>query len=92
MRYEFHTKRVVVTTIAKMLLIAVVSILFLMFVWTSLEGILVARLISVAIIVLVLIKPVRVYLRPLFDWQILKKILVYATPLSSSIFSFLDYC
>ncbi|SER66047.1 lipopolysaccharide biosynthesis protein [Psychrobacillus sp. OK032] len=81
LRYEFHTKRVVFTTIGKMLLIAVVSILFLMFVWTSLEGILVARLISVAIIVLVLIKPVRVYLKPLFDKVILKKILVYAAPL-----------
>lgn len=81
LRYEFHTKRVVFTTIGKMLLIAVVSILFLMFVWTSLEGILVARLISVALIVLVLIKPVRVYLKPLFDKVILKKILVYAAPL-----------
>ncbi|ALC86375.1 polysaccharide biosynthesis protein [Bacillus sp. FJAT-22090] len=81
LRYEFHTKRVVATTVGKMLLIAIVSILFLMFVWTSLEGILLARLISVGIIVLVLIKPVRVYLRPLFDWNILKKILVYAAPL-----------
>lgn len=81
LRYEFHTKRVVATTVGKMLLIAIVSILFLMFVWTSLEGILLARLISVGIIVLVLIKPVRVYLRPLFDWSTLKKILVYAAPL-----------
>ncbi|GGA18737.1 lipopolysaccharide biosynthesis protein [Psychrobacillus lasiicapitis] len=81
LRYEFHTKRVVFTTIGKMLLIAVVSVLFLMFVWTSLEGILVARLLSVAMIVLVLIKPVRVYLKPLFDKAILKKILVYAAPL-----------
>lgn len=81
LRYEFHTKRVVATTVGKMLLIAIVSILFLMFVWTSLEGILLARLISVGIIVLVLIRPVRVYLRPLFDWNILKKILVYAAPL-----------
>lgn len=81
LRYEFHTKRVVATTVGKMLLIASVSILFLMFVWTSLEGILLARLISVGIIVLVLIRPVRVYLRPLFDWNILKKILVYAAPL-----------
>ncbi|MDI2589784.1 oligosaccharide flippase family protein [Psychrobacillus sp. NEAU-3TGS] len=81
LRYEFHTKRVVFTTIGKMLLIAVVSVLFLMFVWTSLEGILVARLVSVAIIVFVLIKPVRVYLKPLVDKVILKKILVYAAPL-----------
>ena len=81
LRYEFHTKRVVFTTIGKMLLIAVVSVLFLMFVWTSLEGILVARLVSVAIIVLVLIKPVRVYLKPLYDKAILKQILVYAAPL-----------
>ena len=81
LRYDFHTKRVVATTVAKMLLIAIVSLLFLMFVWTSLEGILLARLISVAIIVLILIKPVRVYVKPLFDWSILKKILIYATPL-----------
>lgn len=81
LRYDFHTKKVVAMTVAKMLLIAIVSLLFLMFVWTSLEGILLARLISVAIIVLVLIKQVRVYLKPLFDWSILKKILVYATPL-----------
>ncbi|TQR21360.1 lipopolysaccharide biosynthesis protein [Psychrobacillus vulpis] len=81
LRYEFHTKRVVATTVGKMLLIAIVSIIFLMFVWTSLEGILVARLVSVGIIVLVLIRPVKVYLRPLFDWSILKKILIYAAPL-----------
>ncbi|WP_144509595.1 lipopolysaccharide biosynthesis protein [Bacillus sp. FJAT-22090] len=81
LRYEFHTKRVVATTVGKMLLIAIVSLLFLMFVWNSLEGILVARLISVGIIVLVLIKPVGVYIKPLFDMTILKKILVYAAPL-----------
>ncbi|MFJ8064218.1 lipopolysaccharide biosynthesis protein [Psychrobacillus sp. NPDC096426] len=81
LRYEFHTKRVVATTVAKMLLIAIVSLLFLMFVWTSLEGILLARLISVAIIVLVLINPARIYLKPLFDWSILKKVLIYAAPL-----------
>ena len=81
LRYEFKTKKVVVTTIAKMLLIAIVSLLFLVFVWTSLEGILLARLVSVGIIVLVLIRPVKIYLRPLFDWSILKKILLYATPL-----------
>lgn len=81
LRYEFHTKRVVATTVGKMLLIAIVSLLFLMFVWNSLEGILVARLISVAIIVLVLIKPVGIYIKPLFDIIILKKILVYAAPL-----------
>ncbi|QFF98163.1 polysaccharide biosynthesis protein [Psychrobacillus glaciei] len=81
LRYEFQTKKVVFTTVAKMLLIAIVSVLFLMFIWDSLDGILVARLISVGIIVLVLIKPVKIYLRPLFEWGILKKILVYAAPL-----------
>ncbi|MFJ7970396.1 lipopolysaccharide biosynthesis protein [Psychrobacillus sp. NPDC096389] len=81
LRYEFKTKRVVFTTIAKMLLIALVSIVFLIYIWTSLEGVLIARLLSVAVIILLIIKPAMTYLRPIFDWQILKKILIYATPL-----------
>ncbi|WP_391120273.1 lipopolysaccharide biosynthesis protein [Psychrobacillus sp. L3] len=81
LRYEFKTKRVVLTTVAKMLLTAIFSMLIIAFIWTSLEGVLIGRLISVAIIMLVIIKPVSVYIRPLFDWEILKKILIYATPL-----------
>ncbi|WP_391207974.1 lipopolysaccharide biosynthesis protein [Psychrobacillus sp. L4] len=81
LRYEFKTKKVVITTVAKMLLFAILSIVFLIYIWTSVEGVLIARLLSVGIIILVMIKPSMPYLRPIFDWRILKKILIYATPL-----------
>lgn len=81
LRYEFKTKRVVVTTIAKMFLIAVLSVAALAFVWTSIEGILIARLISSAIIIIVLLGTARRYIVPYFNKEIIKEILIYATPL-----------
>jgi O-antigen/teichoic acid export membrane protein len=81
LRYEFKTKKVVITTLMKMLLFSILSIVFLIYIWTSVEGVLIARLLSVVLIIIVLIKPAMTYVRPIFDWEILKKILIYATPL-----------
>ncbi|QED49628.1 lipopolysaccharide biosynthesis protein [Cytobacillus dafuensis] len=81
LRYDFFTKKVVTITILKMLLIAVLSYGFLAYVSPTIDGILYGRLISVAIVALLLIKPLLKYIKFTFNKKLLKEILVYATPL-----------
>ncbi len=81
LRYEFFTKKVVITTILKMLLIALLSYAFLKFISPSVEGILYGRIASGAIIIFLLLKPSIQYLKVSFNKDILKEILKYAAPL-----------
>ncbi|MGG3925197.1 oligosaccharide flippase family protein [Metabacillus fastidiosus] len=81
LRYEFKTLRVVILTVLKMLLVAVLSYFFLTRIIQSAEGILYARIISGGLIVLLIAKPVIKYLSFKFDRNILKDLLKYGLPL-----------
>ncbi|MBP2241956.1 O-antigen/teichoic acid export membrane protein [Cytobacillus eiseniae] len=81
LRYDFFTKKVVIMTVLKMLLIALFSYAFLAFVTPTIDSILYGRLVSVLLVVLLLIKPLMKYIKFNFNKQILKEILAYAVPL-----------
>ncbi|MED3573611.1 lipopolysaccharide biosynthesis protein [Cytobacillus praedii] len=81
LRYDFFTKKVVTFTILKMLLIAIFSYGFLAYVSPTIDGILYGRLISVAIVAVLLIKPLFKFIKFTFNKKLLKEILVYAAPL-----------
>ncbi len=81
LRYDFFTKKVVTFTILKMLLIAVFSYGFLAYVSPTIDGILYGRLVSVAIVAVLLIKPLLKFIKFTFNKQLLKEILIYAAPL-----------
>ena len=80
-RYQFITKKVVFLTLLKMLLIAVTSMIVLAYIWTSVEGVLFARLGSVILVFLLLFWSSREMLMPYFDRVIWKELLKYAAPL-----------
>jgi O-antigen/teichoic acid export membrane protein len=80
-RYEYKTVKVVLYTIGKMLLIALISYVFLRFIWPSVEGIIAGRLIAVTLILLLIGKSLSPFLRLKFDPVMLKEILKYAAPL-----------
>lgn len=81
LRYDFFTKKVVFFTVLKMLLIAILSYGFLKFITPTVDGIMYGRIISVAIVVILLIKPALKYTRITFNKKLLKEILTYAAPL-----------
>jgi O-antigen/teichoic acid export membrane protein len=81
LRFTFHTKKVVVYTVLKMLLIAILSYLFLKFIITSPEAIFLGRIISSGIILIFLLSVSIKYLKPKLNREILKEILKYAAPL-----------
>ena len=81
LRYDFFTKKVVVFTVLKMLLIALLSYWFLASFSASVDSILYGRIVAGAVILLFLLKPTIHYLKLTFNKQILKEILAYAAPL-----------
>ncbi|MED4454472.1 lipopolysaccharide biosynthesis protein [Metabacillus fastidiosus] len=81
LRYEFHTIKVVVITVLKMFLVAVLSYLFLKFFVRSVEGILYGRIISGTLIVLLLVKPLIKFISFKFDRDVIKDLLKYGLPL-----------
>jgi O-antigen/teichoic acid export membrane protein len=80
-RFDFKTKKVVIFTVGKMLLIAILSYLFLKYYVQTVEGILLGRIASVAVIALLLLKTSVQYLKPKISLSTLKEILKYAAPL-----------
>ncbi|ESU34213.1 polysaccharide biosynthesis protein [Bacillus sp. 17376] len=81
MRFDFKTKKVVIFTVGKMLLIAILSYIFLKYFVTSAEGILLGRLVSVILILVPLIITSSAYLKPKINFDSLKEIIKYAAPL-----------
>ncbi|MGG3887941.1 lipopolysaccharide biosynthesis protein [Metabacillus fastidiosus] len=81
LRYEFQTLKVVIITVLKMLLVAILSYLFLKFFARSVEGILYGRIISGILIVLLLAKPLAKFISFKFDRNILNDLLKYGLPL-----------
>ncbi|MGE6487624.1 lipopolysaccharide biosynthesis protein [Paenisporosarcina sp. NPDC076898] len=80
-RYQMLTKKVVFMTLLKMLLIALVSMAVLAYVWTTVEGILFARMASVIFIFLLLFWSSKEMLKPFYDRVIWKELLIYSAPL-----------
>lgn len=80
-RFEFKTKKVVVYTVGKMLLIAVLSYLFLKFIVQTPAGILYGRVVSVGIVLILLAFSSWQYLKPRISWESMKELIKYAAPL-----------
>ncbi|MBH0169330.1 lipopolysaccharide biosynthesis protein [Fictibacillus sp. 18YEL24] len=80
-RFEYKTLKVVAYTVGKMFLIALISYVFLRFIWTSVEGIILGRLIAVFLVLLLMGKQLLPFLRFRIDKDILKEVLKYAAPL-----------
>jgi O-antigen/teichoic acid export membrane protein len=80
-RFDFKTIRVVIFTVLKMLLIAVISYLIIRFLNRSPEGVLVGRMVSNALVFFMLLVFGWKYFKPTFSFQAVKEILKYAAPL-----------
>lgn len=81
LRYQFKTKKVVLLTLSKMLLIAVLSLAVLHFISPTVEGVLMARLAATLAITLLVGTVAIKFIKPIWDKAIFKKILWYAAPL-----------
>ncbi|WML46860.1 oligosaccharide flippase family protein [Neobacillus sp. PS3-34] len=81
MRFDFKSKKVVIYTVAKMLLMAVFSYVFLKYFIKTAEGILLGRFVGFAIIFVLLFLSSMKYLKPKIDMAMMKEILKYAAPL-----------
>jgi O-antigen/teichoic acid export membrane protein len=81
MRFDFVTKKVVIYTVGKMLLMAVFSYLFLKYFVQTAEGILLGRFVGYGIVFILLLSSSAKYLKPKINFSSMKEILKYATPL-----------
>lgn len=88
MRYEYKTVKVVVFTVLKMALIAVFSYVILRFFLKDIEGALLARIISGALVILLLVRQAWPYFKFQFDREILRDMLRYGAPLVPASLSF----
>lgn len=88
MRFEFQTKKVVVFTVAKMLLVAILSYAALKY-WTATpDALFIGRLLSSAVIFLLMLRITWKYLKFRIDWNVLKQLLAYAAPLAPTSLAF----
>ncbi|MFE8701699.1 lipopolysaccharide biosynthesis protein [Cytobacillus sp. FJAT-54145] len=81
LRFDFRTKKVVVFTVGKMLLVALLSYLFLEYVVETPEGILLGRIVSSGVIFILLLSTSIKYLKPKITLESMKELLKYAAPL-----------
>jgi O-antigen/teichoic acid export membrane protein len=81
LRYQFKTVKVVLFTVLKMLLVAVLSYLLLATLIPSIEGILIARVVSGVIIFIFVLKYFMKFFTIRIDKKVLKEVLIYAAPL-----------
>ncbi|MCZ0756419.1 lipopolysaccharide biosynthesis protein [Anoxybacillus sp. J5B_2022] len=88
MRFEFQTKKVVLFTVLKMLLVAILSYMALKF-WTPTPGALfIGRLISSVVVFVLMLRMTWNYLEFRIDWLVLKELLAYAAPLAPTSIAF----
>ncbi len=80
-RFDFKTIRVVIFTVLKMLLIAVISYVIIRFFNRTPEGVLMGRMVSNAFVFFMLLFFGWKYFKPSFNMMTVKEILKYATPL-----------
>jgi O-antigen/teichoic acid export membrane protein len=87
-RYELRTLRVVLLTVAKMLLIAILSCILLVFWSTSIGSVIWARVISITIVIALSGRQMLKYVKLRFDKEVWRKILKYGAPLVPASLSF----
>jgi O-antigen/teichoic acid export membrane protein len=87
-RYELRTLRVVLLTVAKMLFIAILSYLFLVYWSNSIDSIIWGRVISIFLVILLSGRQMLKYLRLRFDKEVWAKVLRYGAPLVPASLSF----
>ncbi|ANB59986.1 lipopolysaccharide biosynthesis protein [Anoxybacteroides amylolyticum] len=88
MRFEFQTKKVVLFTVLKMLLVAILSYIALKF-WTPTPGALfIGRLISSVVLFIMMLRMTWNYLKFRIEWSVLKELLAYAAPLAPTSIAF----
>lgn len=80
-RFEFKSLKVVVYTVTKLGLVAILSYVFLRFFSANVEAIFYGRIISTALIVLLLFKPLKEFVTFKVNKDMMKKILAYGAPL-----------
>jgi O-antigen/teichoic acid export membrane protein len=88
MRFEFKTKKVVVFTVLKMLLVAVLSYISLKFFSPTPKGIFIGRLVSSVVIFGLMLHITLKYLKFNVNWSVLKEVLAYAAPLAPASLAF----
>lgn len=80
-RFKFKSKKVVITTVIKLALVAILSYVFLKYFDLHVESIYWGRLISVVVIVLILFPSLIKMSTLKLNKEILKKLLIYGAPL-----------
>ncbi|MGP4078979.1 lipopolysaccharide biosynthesis protein [Pseudalkalibacillus sp. R45] len=80
-RFQFKSLKVMIYTVLKLGLVALLSFIILKFFLPGVEAIYIGRVISMVVVVAFLVRPVIKYLRFKIDYEVLKKIVVYAAPL-----------
>ncbi|KXG08975.1 hypothetical protein AT864_02659 [Anoxybacillus sp. P3H1B] len=88
MRFEFQTKKVVLFTVFKMLLVAVLSYVGLKFFSQTPAGMFMGRLISSVVIFVLMLRLTWKYLKFRIEWPVLKELLAYAAPLAPTSIAF----
>ncbi|MBB5324239.1 O-antigen/teichoic acid export membrane protein [Anoxybacillus tepidamans] len=88
MRFEFQTKKVVLFTVLKMLLVAFLSYMALKFFSSTPSGLFMGRLVSSVVVFVLMLRMTWNYLKFRIQWPILKEILVYAAPLAPTSIAF----
>ncbi|KPD00155.1 Polysaccharide biosynthesis protein [Geobacillus sp. BCO2] len=81
LRFEFQTKKVVIWTLVKMLLVAVLSYAALRWFAATPEGLLIGRLVSSALVFLLMLHLTVKYMVWRVRFDVLKELLAYAAPL-----------
>ncbi|WP_445613121.1 lipopolysaccharide biosynthesis protein [Geobacillus sp. YF-1] len=81
MRFEFRTKSVVIWTLVKMSLVAVLSYAALRWLAATPEGLLMGRLVSSALVFLLMLHFTVKYMVWRVRWDIVKQLLAYGAPL-----------
>lgn len=87
-RYEMRTLRVVLLTVAKMLFIAILSYILLVYWSGTIGSIIWGRVISITVVILLSGRQMLKYLRLRFDKEIWIKVLKYGAPLVPASLSF----
>jgi O-antigen/teichoic acid export membrane protein len=80
-RFQFKSTRVVILTVGKLGLVALLSYLFFKFLHLKVDSIYLSRLVSAVIIIVTILVPIFRFLNFKIDFEVLKKLLIYGAPL-----------
>jgi O-antigen/teichoic acid export membrane protein len=88
MRFEFKTKKVVIFTVLKMLLVAVLSYASLKLFFPTPKGLFIGRLMSSVVVFGLMLNTTLKYLKFNINFTVLKEVLAYAAPLAPTSLAF----